>query len=248
MPALHATLGTSRSGERHVVVSTEVGDEPGRIEFPLDHVALAARRVGSRSAAQLWAQGIDAAWQLVGGAPLPEDACAEVRKVAARALGRLPATASTPVPINVVTSQWDGDRVLEAITDWPILPFEAERYSPIPALPGFMWRSLHLRDIAVGDRVHVCNALDGDVLDVVSIRHSDGVHIHVRAADGRVIRPSVRNVQPASWRDVVVAVDRAEHTLGVRSDALDSSGSRFGVALLALSHHGCRCEELSGNS
>ena len=243
MPVVHATLGTSRTGERHVVVSAEVGEGVSRIEFPLDHVALAARRVGARSAAQLWAAAVDAAWQLAGGAALPDNACDNVRKVAARALGRLPSTSSRPVPIDVVSSRWEGDWVLEAISDLPIPAFEADSYQPHATIPSHSWRSRHWRDFAVGDRVHTSGELDGEVIDITSHRLGGGVILRLRTADDRVIHRRPPEVRHAPERDVLVAVHAEEHTIAARTEALGSSRPyRYGVVLLALVHNGCPCE------
>ena len=241
MPLLQATLGTSRSGERRLVVSNDVGEDVGRIEFPLDHVALTARRVGARSAAQLWAEAIDAAWRLAGGAALPENAYDNVRKLAACALGRLPSSASAPVSIEVVSSRYDGDWVLEASSSRFISPFEAEIYQLSPTIPGYSWRARHARRLAVGDRVHAFGDLDGDVIDMTSHRLGGGGVIRLRTADGRVIARRGREIQRAAQRDVIVAVDGEEHSLAATTEALSGPS---GVALLALVHRDCPCEQV----
>lgn len=246
MPVLQATLGTTREGMCPLVVSDDLGEDVGRIDFPLDHVALAARRVGARSASQLWGRAADAAWQLAGGAALPEHAWETIRKAAERVLDRLPSTASTPVPIDVVSSRHEGDWVLQATTDRVITRFEVDTYLPQPITPTYSWRTRHCSDIAVGDRVHVFGELDGELLDISSHRHSGGggYVIRVRTADGRVIHRRTRAVKHAPQRDVIVTKGQAVHTFAAATEALDSSGPyRYGVALLALVHAGCSCEK-----
>jgi hypothetical protein len=223
-------------------VSVEVGDDVGRIEFPLDHVALVAQRVGARSGAELWVASIDSAWQLAGGAPLQENACDTVRTIAARALGRLQTTASKPTPIEVLSSRRKTDCLIEAITDRPIPAFEAERYQPHPMTPNYSERFRHWRDLVVGDRVHVFGELDAEVIDITSHRLGGGVIVRLRTADGRVIFRRPPEVQLAPERDVIVTLDGQGHTIAAATEALDSAGPhRYGVALIALLHTGCSC-------
>jgi len=243
VPLVKATLGTSQAGERLLVVSTDVDGGDGVIEFPLDHVALTARRVGSHSAAQLWAEAVRAAGRLAGGAALPEHACDHVSEVAEHALGRLPSTSLTDVSVDVVSSNWKGECVLEAITDLGIPAFVADRYLPPPTVPGHSWRMRHHPQMAVGDRVHVHGELDGVLIDRSSFRLGGGMHTRVRTVDGRVLRRRPSELRRAPERDVIVANDQEVHTFTAETEALDSSGPyRYGVALLALVHSGCPCE------
>jgi len=253
MPLVKATLGTAlvvgslgmrRVGERNPAVSADVGMDDGIVDFPLDHVVLAARRVRARGAAVLWAAAVDAAWQLAGGAPLDASALDEIVRPATGALAVF-STAPKALPLEVRTSRREGACELDATTNEPIPPFTIKTHTPtpIPAGSTVAYSLQHSGSIALGDRVHVSGEIDGEVVYLLNTRAGAGIYAHVRTADGRIVGRRRSETRLADARDVAVVIGDNQHTLAARTSALgDGYDDQQGVALLTLVHSGCPCE------
>ncbi len=244
MVTVQLRLGTPNvRGRGGTQLSVSVGSLPGEIVFPLDDFALTSLYVGGKAGAALWAVAAETAWSLCGGTILDPESWKRAETLAATILTKRFRPSTSGSKFATTATRRDDDWIVELnVTGIATRVKEIEPYVQRPMVEGWSQRVTHFNHWSVGDRVHVPGGLDGEIIDLTSHRLGGGMVLHIRQADGELIRRRRSEALLASQRPVAVTRNGDAHTLAIEVLPLvEDANGLPGASRLRITHHGCTC-------
>ena len=240
MISVSSSLGSTKSLERARRFQADFDGPEVAVESPLDVVALAAKIVGPRGAAALWASSIK--WMLHLLLEIALDETVE-RQLIERAARHFESRfGHEPAEFELHGSRWESDWVGELRRCDGRGTVTSGEYVARATIPRYSWRARHVGEFRIDDRVHVAGGLDAAVVDIVSYRLAGGVRLTVRGVDGEVrsgLHPST--VAKAPERPTTVDFNGDLHSFACAAGPIATSPGAISGAFVSLSHAGCRC-------